>query len=75
MNRKFKITQIASSIGRNNKQKKILIGLGLNKIRRSRIVDDNNSIKGMINKVKHLVKVEEILILEDIILEDNNEIK
>ena len=57
---KIKVTQIKSAIGRNKKQKKILIGLGLNKINRSKNLNDNDSIKGMIDKVKHLVRIEGI---------------
>lgn len=57
---KIKVTQIKSAIGRNKKQKKILIGLGLNKINRSKNLNDNDSIKGMIDKVKHLVRTEGI---------------
>tara|TARA_X000000950_G_C13481103_1_gene483798 strand:+ start:188 stop:382 length:195 start_codon:yes stop_codon:yes gene_type:complete len=55
---KIKVTQIKSTIGRHNKQKKILIGLGLNKINRSKNLESTESIKGMIKKVKHLVKIE-----------------
>tara|TARA_B100000989_G_C19531270_1_gene470048 strand:+ start:3984 stop:4166 length:183 start_codon:yes stop_codon:yes gene_type:complete len=57
---KIKVTQIKSAIGRNKKQKKILVGLGLNKINRSKNLNDNNSIRGMIDKVKHLVRTEGI---------------
>ena len=57
---KLKITQIKSPIGRENSQKLTLISLGLNKINREKIVEANDSIKGMINKVKHLLKVEEV---------------
>ncbi len=53
-----KVTQIASPIGRQAYQKKCLIGLGLNKINRSRVLPYNESIFGMVNKVKHLVKYE-----------------
>ena len=56
---KIKITQLKSPIGRNAKQKEILISLGLNKINRERVLDENPSIAGMIDKVKHLVKVEQ----------------
>ena len=52
------VTQIASPIGRQGYQKKCLIGLGLNKINRSRVLPYNESIFGMIKKVKHLVKYE-----------------
>ena len=51
------ITQKKSPIGRQSYQRKTLIGLGLNKIGRSRELEDTPSIRGMINKVKHLVKV------------------
>ena len=57
---KLKITQIKSPIGRENSQKLTLISLGLNKINREKIVEGNDSIKGMINKVKHLVSINEI---------------
>ena len=57
---KLKITQIKSPIGREKSQKLTLISLGLNKLNREKIVVGNDSIKGMINKVKHLLKVEEV---------------
>ena len=55
---KIKVTQIKSSIGRNSTQRKTLIGLGLNKISRAKVFDDTPSIRGMVDKVKHLVKVD-----------------
>ena len=57
---KIKIKQLKSSIGRNSKQRKILISLGLNKINRERTLESNPAILGMINKVKHLIKVDEV---------------
>ena len=51
------VTQTKSSIGRQSDQKKTLIGLGLNKIGRSKVLNDTPSVRGMINKVKHLVEV------------------
>ena len=54
----IKVKQIASPIGRQGYQKKCLIGLGLNKINRTRILPFNNSIFGMVKKVEHLVKYE-----------------
>ena len=57
---KIKIKQLKSPIGRNNKQRKILISLGLNKMNRERILESNPAIQGMINKVKHLIKVDEV---------------
>ena len=52
------VTQKKSPIGRQSYQKKTLIGLGLNKIGRSRELEDTPSIRGMIGKVKHLVQVD-----------------
>ena len=51
------VTQKKSPIGRQSYQRKTLIGLGLNKIGRSKVLDDTPSIRGMIGKVKHLVEV------------------
>ena len=55
----LKVTQIASSIGRDRRQRATLIGLGLNKINRSRVLEDTPAVRGMIHKVHHLVRVEE----------------
>lgn len=57
---KIKITQIKSPIGRNKTQKKTLIVMGLNKINRSKVLDDKPSTLGMIEKVKHLLKIEQV---------------
>ena len=54
-----KVIQTKSAIGREGSQRKTLIGLGLNKIGRVRELEDTPSVRGMINKVKHLVRVEE----------------
>lgn len=54
----IKVTQIRSPIGRPKDQLQTLIGLGLNKMNKTRELEDTQSIRGMINKVKHLVKVE-----------------
>ncbi len=54
----LKVTQIASVIGRKPNQKKTLIGLGLNKLNRISLLKDTPSIRGMIERVKHLVKTE-----------------
>ena len=59
------ITQKKSPIGRQSYQRKTLIGLGLNKIGRSKELEDTPSIRGMISKVKHLVEVNWIVILLD----------
>ncbi len=53
------VTQTASVLGRKPGQKGTLIGLGLNKIRRTRTLEDTPSVRGMINKVAHLIRVED----------------
>lgn len=53
------IEQIASPIRRPANQRETLVGLGLNKIRRRRTVPDNPSVRGMIAKVSHLVRIVE----------------
>jgi large subunit ribosomal protein L30 len=55
---KLKITQVGSPIGRPKEQEATLIGLGLNKLNRSREVEDTPSIRGMLRAVQHLVRVE-----------------
>ncbi len=54
----LKVTQIGSPIGRQKDQRATLVGLGLNKMNRSRELEDTPSVRGMINKVSHLVRVE-----------------
>ena len=54
----LKVTQTGSPIGRKPDQRATLIGLGLNKMGRTREVEDTPSVRGMIDKVKHLVRVE-----------------
>jgi large subunit ribosomal protein L30 len=54
------VTLIRSRIGALPKQKKTLEALGLGKINSSRLHHDNSAIRGMIRKVAHLVKTEEI---------------
>ena len=57
--KKIKVTQIHSVAGRYANQLATLKGLGLNKIRRSKVLEDSPAVRGMINAVKHLVVVEE----------------
>ena len=57
---KISVKQIKSPIGRNTSQRKILISLGLNKINRVKVHNDHPSILGMIDKIKHLLKVEKV---------------
>jgi large subunit ribosomal protein L30 len=54
-----KVTQVKSALGRKPDQMQTLIGLGLNKIGRTRELEDTPAVRGMIRKVEHLVRVEE----------------
>lgn len=53
------VTQTGSATGRPERQRATLVGLGLNKIGRTRTLEDTPSVRGMIRKVSHLVKVED----------------
>ena len=55
---KIKITQTGSPIRREASQKATLVGLGLNKIHKTSELEDTPAVRGMIRKVKHLVRVE-----------------
>ena len=57
---KIRITQIASGNGRKPGQQATLVGLGLNKLSRSRELVATPEVRGRVDKVKHLVKVEEL---------------
>ena len=57
---KVRITQVKSTIDRPERQKLTIKALGLGKINRSVEKENNDAIAGMIRKVDHLVKVEEI---------------
>jgi large subunit ribosomal protein L30 len=52
------ITQTGSPIGREHSQRETLVGLGLNKIGRTRELEDTPAVRGMIAKVAHLLRVE-----------------
>ena len=58
MSGKLKVTQIGSPIGRKPGQRDTLRGLGLDKINRSNEVNDTPSVRGMLRKVSHLVRIE-----------------
>jgi large subunit ribosomal protein L30 len=60
MSSKIRVTQIRSPIGRDGRQRTNLIGLGLNKIRRSRVLPDVPAVRGRIAQVHHLVVVEPV---------------
>ena len=56
---KIRITWIKSGIGYERSQRRTLKSLGFHRLNQSLVHEDTNSIRGMINKVRHLVKVEE----------------
>ncbi|AII87926.1 50S ribosomal protein L30 [Planktomarina temperata] len=51
------VKQIGSPIRRPAKQRQTLIGLGLNKMHRTRELEDTPSVRGMINKIPHMVQI------------------
>ena len=53
------VTQVRSPIGRPKDQRQTLVGLGLNKLNRTKVLEDTPAVRGMIRKVEHLVRVEE----------------
>ncbi|MBW7837800.1 MAG: 50S ribosomal protein L30 [Sphingomonadales bacterium] len=55
----LKVTQVGSPIRREKSQRATLVGLGLNKLNRSRELEDTPAVRGMIAKVAHMVRVEE----------------
>jgi large subunit ribosomal protein L30 len=55
----LKVTQIGSPIGRGQQQLATLKGLGLNKLNRSKTLQDTPEVRGMIRAVQHLIVVEE----------------
>jgi large subunit ribosomal protein L30 len=55
----IKVTQIGSPIRRTKDQRATLVGLGLNKMHRTRELTDTPEVRGMIAKVQHMVKVSE----------------
>lgn len=54
----LKVTQTGSPIRRQADQRATLVGLGLNKMHRTRELEDTPAVRGMISKVSHMVKVE-----------------
>jgi large subunit ribosomal protein L30 len=59
MGNKIQVKQIRSTIGRPGKQKKIMHSLGLRRIGHQSELADNPAIRGMVEKVKHLIEVSE----------------
>lgn len=60
MGQKLKITLVKSFIGRPEKQRKVLRGMGLTRLNRGILLNDTPEIRGMVNKVSHLVTMEEV---------------
>jgi large subunit ribosomal protein L30 len=58
--KRIRVTQTGSPIGRRDDQRQTLIGLGLNKRHRIRELEDTPSVRGMIEKVRHLVSTEDV---------------
>ena len=56
---KLRITLIKSGIGYDKTQKRTLVSLGFHRLNQSVVHNDSLSVRGMVNKVRHLVKVEE----------------
>ena len=58
--KKIKVTQVKSVIDRPERQKRTMVALGLNKLNASKEVEATAAILGMVRKVNHLIKVEEL---------------
>jgi len=58
---KLRITWVKSAIGYNESQRRTLASLGFHRLNQSVVHDDSMSLRGMIDKVRHLVKVEEAI--------------
>ena len=58
--KKYKITQVRSSIGRPARQKATIIALGIRKLHNAVVVEGSPQVMGMIKKVEHLLKIEEV---------------
>ena len=56
----IKVTLVKSTIGASPAQKKVVEALGLRKLNHFNIMPDNPQVRGAVNKVKHLLKVEEL---------------
>ena len=58
--KRLKVTQTGSPSRRPADQRATLVGLGLNKLHSTRVLEDTPAIRGMLRKVHHMVKVEEV---------------
>ena len=59
-NKQLKVTWVKSCIGYNKNQAKMIEALGFKKLNQTRVLPDNDSIRGTLHHVAHLVKVEEV---------------
>ncbi|MFO8125983.1 50S ribosomal protein L30 [Yoonia sp.] len=57
MGKTIVVKQIGSPIRRPEKQRATLIGLGLNKMNRTKELEDTPSVRGMVNSIRHLVEI------------------
>ena len=60
MAKRIRVTQTGSPVGRPRRQRANLIGLGLNKLSRSKVMPDTPAVRGRIKQVHHLVRVEPV---------------
>ncbi len=58
--KKYKVSQVRSAIGRPERQKRTLLALGLRKLHNPVTLEGTPQVLGMIDKIKHLVVVEEV---------------
>jgi len=58
--KQVKVTLVKSTIGYNKKQARVVKALGLKKLNSSHVLPDNACVRGMVKKVNHLVKLEEL---------------
>ncbi len=60
MNPQIRITQIRSGVGRKADQKATLRALGIRRLHHSVVVEDTPVVRGMVNKVRHLLRLEKV---------------
>ncbi len=59
--KKLKVTLVKSGIGRTQRQKNTIKALGLTKLNQTREIPDSPQVRGMVKKILHLVKFEEVI--------------
>lgn len=58
MAKMLRVVQVRSAIGRPGDQRRTLVGLGLSRPNKAKVLQDTDAIRGMLRKVQHLVRVE-----------------